>query len=171
MAMAVERGGWRPRPAAPLPPPQSPHPALPPTPAAARAARRATRRPAGADPDDTRPAPSLRRPLPGARAPWATLEGQERRPGGPAGKGREVGLAARSRGGLRGQDLAQASPKIVSDSWAGASSDSGWGRDGDSGQEFGCRIGEPIRFPVPRPPPRPGLLPPPQPELPRQNPR
>lgn len=109
MAVAVERGGWRPRPAAPLPPPGLPPPpptarppARPPTPAAARAAGRATRSPAGADPDD---APSAE------PAPWAALQGPERRLADPAGKGEEAGAAAGC-GGPPGEDPAHGAPRL-----------------------------------------------------------
>lgn len=63
LAVAVERGGWRPRPAAPLPPPQPPLTPRrrPPTPAAARGGRQSYAEPRRRGP--------RRRPLPGARAP------------------------------------------------------------------------------------------------------
>lgn len=73
LAVAVERGGWRPRPAAPLPPP------LPPP---ARPLRQPRGRPAERrrDPQARTPtkSPSRRSPLRGAQAPRAALEGWER---------------------------------------------------------------------------------------------
>lgn len=110
LAVAVERGGWRPRPAAPLPPPRGPP--LPARPLRQPRGRRAERR--GAPPAARTPTtpPSRRHRLRGDRAPWAALEGRERRPAAApqVPEGRLMRMPGFGR--LRGQDPARASPRL-----------------------------------------------------------